>query len=130
MPDGVANWHAPDHFPPMRRVLFLVAGWGLLVFGVLITPTPIPVPLIGVVPMLVGAAILTTHSKFFRRALTRARHRFQWISHFLEGMVHRTPAMVKHMVRRTNPHVLHRHARLRARKPKPKPKPKHEHSSV
>ena len=100
----------------MRRVFYLVLGWSLLIFGALITPMPIPIPLIGIVPFLVGCAILSQHSKVFRRFLQYIRHRFEWFSQTIEGVAHRMPQMVKHMIHRTNPRAHVRLARMRARR--------------
>jgi uncharacterized membrane protein YbaN (DUF454 family) len=98
----------------MRRIVYIIAGWALVIFGILITPTPIPIPLIGVVPFLIGCAILSQHSKVFRRFLQYLRHRYQWFSKTIEGPANRMPAMVKHMIRRTNPIAHVRLARIRA----------------
>jgi uncharacterized membrane protein YbaN (DUF454 family) len=100
----------------MRRVVYLVVGWTLLIFGAVITPMPIPIPLIGLVPFLLGCAILSQHSKVFRRFLQYLRHRFQWFSNTIEGAAHRMPVMVKHMIRRTNPVAHVRLARMRAKR--------------
>ena len=97
----------------MRRFFLLLAGWGLLIGGAIITPMPIPIPLIGVVPFLLGCAILSQHSKVFRRFLQYMRHRFEWLSKTMENAAHRMPAMVKHMIRRTNPKAHVRLARKR-----------------
>jgi hypothetical protein len=98
----------------MRRYFYLVLGWALLIFGALITPMPIPIPLIGIVPFLVGCAILSQHSKVFRRFLQYMRHRFEWFSKKIENTAHRMPQVVKHMIRRTNPRAHVRLARMRA----------------
>lgn len=98
----------------MRRVLILGVGWLCLIGGIVILPMPIPIPLIGIVPVLVGCAILSQHSKAFRRFFQYVRHRFEWFSSFIERVAHRTPAMVKHMIRRTNPIAHVRLARRRA----------------
>jgi hypothetical protein len=98
----------------MRRAFYLVVGWALLIGGLIITPMPIPIPLIGIVPVLVGCAILSQHSKVFRRFLQYLRHRYEWVSKRLEGVGHRMPQMVKHMIRRTNPIAHVRLARMRA----------------
>jgi uncharacterized membrane protein YbaN (DUF454 family) len=98
----------------MRRIIYLIVGWALLIAGAIITPMPIPIPLIGVVPFLLGCAILSQHSKVFRRFLQYLRHRFQWFSKIIEGPAHRMPVMVKHMLRRTNPVAHVRLARMRA----------------
>jgi hypothetical protein len=84
--------------------------------GVVLLPAPIPVPLIGIMPLLTGLAILTTHSKNMRRRLQYMRHRFDWLSCRLDSFAHRVPLLVKSMIHRTRPHAIHRHARLQARR--------------
>ena len=98
----------------MRKLIILTGGWGLLGAGTVLVLTPVPIPLVGTLPMLAGAAILSANSKLFRRRLQGLRHRFAFLSHWLERFVHRAPKMVKVMIHRTRPHALHRHARLRA----------------
>lgn len=98
----------------MRRAFYLVLGWLLLIGGLVITPMPIPIPLIGIVPFLVGCAILSQHSKVFRRFLQYMRHRFEWFSRRIESVAHRMPGIVKHMIRRTNPVAHVRLARKRS----------------
>jgi len=97
----------------MRKFFILTAGWALVVVGLVLTPAPVPIPLIGIVPLLTGCAILSANSKTFRRALQRLRHRFAFVSRRLEGLRHRMPRQVKTMIRRTNPRALLRLARLR-----------------
>jgi uncharacterized membrane protein YbaN (DUF454 family) len=97
----------------MRKFFLLALGWLLVIVGLVLTPSPIPIPLIGVVPLLVGCAILSANSKGFRRMLQRLRHRFAFLSRWLEGVRHRMPLQVKTMIRRTNPRALFRLARLR-----------------
>ncbi|HSC60958.1 MAG TPA: PGPGW domain-containing protein [Rhizomicrobium sp.] len=97
----------------MKRAFYLVIGWLLLIGGLVITPMPIPIPLIGVVPFLLGCAILSQHSKVFRRFLQYMRHRFEWFSKTIEGPAHRMPMIVKHMIRRTSPKAHVRLARMR-----------------
>lgn len=98
----------------MKRAFYLVIGWLLLIGGIIITPMPIPIPLIGVVPFLLGCAILSQHSKVFRRFLQYMRHRFEWFSSKMEGVAHRMPVIVKHMIRRTNPKAHVRLGRMRS----------------
>jgi hypothetical protein len=98
----------------VQKTCWLVIGWALVVIGVVLLPAPIPVPLIGVMPLLIGLAILTTHSKSMRRRLQYARHRFDWISRVFDRLAHRVPMMVKSMIHRTRPHAIHRRARLQA----------------
>lgn len=100
----------------MQKALWLAAGWILVAVGIVLLPAPIPVPLIGVMPLLTGLAILTTHSKSVRRRLQYLRHRFAWLSHMFERFVHRVPLRIKVMIHRTRPHAFHRHARLQARR--------------
>lgn len=100
----------------MRRALLLAVGWVCLIGGFLLCFVPLPIPLIGIVPFLIGAAILSQHSKPFRRAFQYLRHRFEWFSQTIERVAHRTPDMVKHMVRRTNPIAHVRLARKKARR--------------
>jgi hypothetical protein len=104
----------------MRKVLLLAAGWVLVVAGAILMFTPIPVPLAGILPLLLGCAILSGVSKTFRRRLQGLRHRSDMVSRFLERHVHRVPRIVKVMIHRTRPHALRRHARmLSARKVEP-----------
>jgi hypothetical protein len=98
----------------VQKTVWLACGWVLVAIGVVLLPAPVPVPLIGVMPILVGLAILTTHSKPVRRRLQYARHRFEWLSRTFERFAHRAPQMVKHMIRRTNPIAHVRLARMRA----------------
>jgi len=100
----------------MRKLLLMACGWLLVVIGIVLTPAPVPIPLIGILPLLIGCAILTAHSKKFRRAMQRLRHRFGWISRWLDRFMHRAPLLVKVMIRRTRPLALLRRARMRAKK--------------
>jgi hypothetical protein len=100
----------------MRRYLILASGWLLVVIGLIVTPMPVPIPLIGVLPLLLGCAILTSHSKMFRRQMQAARHRFEWLSRRLEYFIDRGPKAVRHMVHRTNPRAHIRLHRMRARR--------------
>ncbi|MBV8801238.1 MAG: PGPGW domain-containing protein [Alphaproteobacteria bacterium] len=103
-------------FAVMQKTFWLVLGWMLVAVGVVLLPAPIPVPLIGVMPILIGLAILTTHSKNMRRRLQFTRHRFDWLSRRLDGFAHRVPDMVKSMIHRTRPNAIHRHARIQSRR--------------
>lgn len=100
----------------MRRIVFVGFGWTFVVIGAVVTAMPVPIPLIGVGPLLAGCAILTAHSKSFRRGLQRIRHRFDWISRNFEKFDERGPNPIRSMVRRTHPLALHRQERMRARR--------------
>jgi hypothetical protein len=106
-------------------------------------PLPFPFP-IGITMFLVGCAILTTHSKTFRRGVQYIRHHNGWLSRGLEtiarrgheiaenlvqrirhregrmwrafrAMLKRLPEIVATMVHRTRPSAHGRRARMRAR---------------
>ena len=101
----------------LQKFLILAGGWLLTVVGGLLTPIPLPLPFpVGITMFLVGCAILTTHSRMFRRGVQHLRHRNDWLSHGLEYITKRAPARVKHMVAKTRPAVLHRYARMRSRR--------------
>jgi hypothetical protein len=99
----------------MWRYVALAVGWVLVVAGSVLLVTPIPIPFIGIMPLLIGLALLSRHSKLVRRFLQYQRHRWAWLSRRFEDLHHRAPAMVKHMIRRTNPLARVRLARMRAR---------------
>jgi hypothetical protein len=100
---------------PVQKTCWLALGWGLVVAGLVLLPAPIPIPLVGMMPLLTGLAILTTHSKAMRRRLQYLRHRFEWLSHVFERFVHRVPLRIKLMIHRTRPHAIHRRARIQSR---------------
>ncbi len=101
----------------MRKYFILTGGWVVTIVGALLTPLPLPLPFpVGIMLFLVGCAILTTHSKMFRRWIQHARHRNNWLSRGLEFVTRRAPAIVKNMVHKTRPHALGRQARKRARR--------------
>lgn len=99
----------------MRKLIVISGGWGLMGAGVVLVLAPIPVPLVGTLPLLTGCAILATHSKRFRRRIQGLRHRFAFLSRWLDRFVHRAPRLVRVMIHRTRPHALIRQARLRKR---------------
>ena len=101
----------------MRKLLFIACGWIALVAGLLIMPLPFPLPFpVGPVLVLVGCAILTTHSKRFRRWLQHMRHRHAWLDKTMLFFSHRSPRSVRVMVHRTRPLAIVRHLRLRLRR--------------
>jgi len=100
----------------MPNVVWRLIGWGLVAVGAVLIVLPVPVPLVGLVPFLVGGVILTRHSKSFRRLLQIVRHRFAFFSRYLERHAHRYPGGVRRMMHRTRPHVILRHARIRNRR--------------
>ena len=104
----------------MRKLLILASGWALTVVGAILTPMPIPLPFpVGATIFLVGCAILTTHSKRFRRWVQHLRHRSARVSRSLEYLTRRAPRQVKTMEAITRPSALGRKARLDARRAAP-----------
>jgi len=134
----------------MKRFFILVGGWFLTIVGALLTPVPLPLPIpipIGITMFLVGCAILTTHSKPFRRGVQYIRHHNAWLSRALEFVAKHTSDIVdklahrfgqrrkgrisrdfafiarrsgeimRKMVHRTRPLAFGRRARMRARTP-------------
>jgi hypothetical protein len=99
----------------MRKLIVLSGGWGLIGVGAVLVLAPVPIPLIGTVPLLTGVAIVAANSKPFRRRIQGLRHRFAFLSRWLERFVHRAPRIVRVMIHRTRPHALYRHARMRKR---------------
>jgi hypothetical protein len=100
----------------VQKTFWLTIGWVLVAIGLVLLPAPIPVPLIGIMPLLTGLAILTTHSKSMRRRLQYVRHKFDWLSRLFDRLAHRVPLLIKSMIHRTRPHAMHRHARMQARR--------------
>ena len=132
----------------MKKFLILAGGWFMTVVGLILTPIPMPLPFpfpIGITMLLVGCAVLTTHSKSFRRGIQYIRHHNGWLSRGLEWIARHTsevietvthrfthrrdgwlsrkvkaigtrlPAIVRTMVLRTAPHGHARRARMRSR---------------
>jgi uncharacterized membrane protein YbaN (DUF454 family) len=100
----------------IANVVWRLIGWGLVAVGAVLIVAPVPIPFLGLVPFLLGGAILTRHSKSFRRLLQVLRHRFAFFSRYLERHAHRYPGGVRHMMHRTRPHAILRHARIRRRR--------------
>jgi hypothetical protein len=99
----------------LRRILILTAGWLLVLVGILITPTPIPVPLIGLLPFTAGLAILINYSRTMRRVIQRARHRMRWFSYMLEHFAHRLPKKIAQILHRSHPAPIVRKERIMTR---------------
>ncbi|HEY3637973.1 MAG TPA: hypothetical protein VGK90_07445 [Rhizomicrobium sp.] len=101
----------------MKKFLILAGGWFLTIVGGILTPIPLPLPFpLGIMMFLVGCAILTTHSKPFRRWVQYVRHHNGWLSRGFEKLTHRAPQRVKTMEAVTRPVALGRKARMQARR--------------
>ncbi|HEY2444736.1 MAG TPA: hypothetical protein VGI20_03250 [Rhizomicrobium sp.] len=101
----------------MKKFLILSGGWTVTIVGALLTPIPLPLPFpLGIMMFLVGCAILTTHSKAFRRLVQYLRHHNGWLSRGLEFLTRRAPKRVKTMEEVTRPLAFGRQERMRARR--------------
>jgi hypothetical protein len=101
----------------LRRILILTAGWLLTIVGAILTPMPIPIPLIGLLPLTAGLAILINYSRPMRRAIQRVRHRVRWISYMLEHFAHRLPKKIAQILHRSHPASIVRQERINTRPP-------------
>ena len=99
----------------MRRILLLAAGWALTIVGIVVTPMPIPIPLIGLLPLGAGLALLIHNSRTMRRAVQRIRHRVRWFSYMLEHVAHRGPRAIGRVLHRSHPAAIARKERISAR---------------
>jgi hypothetical protein len=101
----------------ITRFFILVAGWLLTIVGVVLTPMPIPIPLIGVLPLMAGLAILINYSRLMRRVIQRVRHRVRWFSYMIEHMAHRLPKNISRILHRSHPAPIVRKERIMTRLP-------------
>ena len=99
----------------MRKFLILSLGWLLTAIGVVVTPMPIPIPLIGLLPLGAGLAILINNSRTMRRAIQRIRHRVRWFSYMLEHFTHRGPKAIGRILHRSHPASILRKERIDTR---------------
>jgi hypothetical protein len=99
----------------LRKILLLTLGWILTVVGIVVTPMPIPIPLIGLLPLTAGLAILINNSRTMRRAIQRARHRVRWFSYMLEHFAHRLPKSISKILHRSHPASIVRKERIEAK---------------
>ena len=102
----------------MHKILMLTLGWILTIVGVVVTPMPIPIPLIGLLPLMAGLAILIHYSRRMRRLIQRARHRVRWLSYMLEHFAHRAPKKIRAILARSHPKSIERRARIQSRSPR------------
>jgi hypothetical protein len=101
----------------LRKILILSAGWVLTIMGAIITPMPIPIPLVGLLPLTAGLAILINNSRTMRRAIQRIRHRVRWLSYMLEHFAHRLPRKIAQILHRSHPAPIARKERIATRPP-------------
>jgi hypothetical protein len=108
---------AGNNGPHLRKILILSAGWVLTVIGAIVTPMPIPIPLVGLLPLTAGLAILINNSRTMRRAIQRIRHRVRWLSYMLEHFAHRLPRKIAQILHRSHPAPIVRKERIATRPP-------------
>jgi hypothetical protein len=99
----------------LRKYFMLTLGWVLTLVGIVVTPMPIPIPLIGLLPLMAGLAILINYSRTMRRLIQRARHRVRWVSYMIEHMAKRAPKKIAQILHRSHPASIERHARIQSR---------------
>ena len=115
---GLAHvWRAEFVGMNLRKYFMLTVGWILTLVGIVVTPMPIPIPLIGLLPLMAGLAILIHYSRTMRRVIQRVRHRVRWISYMLEHFAHRAPKKIAAILARSHPASIERHARIQSRPP-------------
>ena len=101
----------------LRKYFMLTVGWILTLVGIVVTPMPIPIPLIGLLPLMAGLAILINYSRTMRRIIQRVRHRVRWLSYMLEHFAHRAPKKIRAILARSHPRSIERRARIQSRPP-------------
>jgi hypothetical protein len=99
----------------LRKIAILTAGWLLTLAGILITPMPIPIPLIGIFPLLLGLSILINNSRTMRRLIQRVRHRVRWLSYMIEHGARRLPKKIGKILHRSSPAPIARAERIKTR---------------
>ena len=99
----------------LRKYFMLTVGWVLTLVGIVVTPMPIPIPLIGLLPLMAGLAILIHYSRNMRRVIQRVRHRVRWISYMLEHFAHREPRKIARILHRSHPKAIERRSRIQSR---------------
>ena len=101
----------------MRRILLLTLGWVLTIFGAVLCVTPVPIPMIGLLPLGAGLAFLIENSRTMRRAIQRVRHRVRWFSFMLEHFTRRGPKALGRILHRSHPASIVRKERIDTRIP-------------
>ena len=86
----------------------LLAGWFLVIAGLIITPMPIPV---GLIMVFTGLALLVPTSVTVRRAISRVRYRNRRLNARFRLIKPRLPARARHLIELTDPRHLYRGSR-------------------
>lgn len=95
---GMGADPAPRH--PVRRAINIAVGSVLLVLGIIIAPTPIP---IGVFLIAIGLFILTRDSERAREAVRWTRRRIGALDRGLRKVEPRLPRAVARVIHVTDP---------------------------
>ncbi len=90
----------PRRRRPIARLAGAIAGWVLLIVGIITTPTPIP---IGLVLVAFGLFLLARDSRMARRGIRALRSRFATLDNSLSRLSSRLPRAVRTVIRRTAP---------------------------
>src|SRR3569833_4354193 len=101
----------------MRKILMFILGWVLTVVGIVLTPAPIPIPLVGLLPLAAGLALLINYSRTMRRIVQRIRHRVRLLSYMIEHMAHRAPKNIGQILHRSRPHAIAHKKHIMTRPP-------------
>jgi hypothetical protein len=101
----------------LRRLIFVSLGALLAAAGFVLMVLPIPIPLIGTVPFVIGCALLSANSHRVRRGIQRTRYRFASLSAVFERIAARAPVGLRRVLERTRPDALARQAEMAARDP-------------
>jgi len=99
----------------LRRLILVSLGALLAAVGFVVIVLPVPIPLIGTVPFMIGCALLSANSHRVRRWIQRARYRFASLSTVFERIAARAPAGLRHTLEGTRPDALARQAEMAAR---------------
>jgi hypothetical protein len=99
----------------LRRLILVSLGTLLAAIGFVVIVLPVPIPLIGTVPFVIGCALLSANSHRVRRWIQRARYCFASLSGVFEHVAARAPTGLRRNLERTRPDALARRAEMAAR---------------
>ncbi|ARU56093.1 hypothetical protein OLMES_2020 [Oleiphilus messinensis] len=84
----------------VKHVSTIILAWLLIIAGLIVLPLPIP---LGLVMIVVGAALLAGSSPAFRRYIQRVRLRNPKIDKKIKRFQHRLPAWLRERLISTEP---------------------------
>jgi hypothetical protein len=100
----------------LRRLTLLSLGALLAAIGFVVILLPVPLPMVGVTPFVIGCVLLAANSRIMRRWIQRARHRSALLSCAFERFAARGPGSLRRVIRQTRPDALVRRSKMAARK--------------